>query len=856
MAQKMFEPAPRATRSEYQQHLRTVQRREKLRQIFKPKVLGKAQAFFKIIKKKTLNIWGTQIPAQAEADTPPAPKADNQEFVPDDELGRANENAFAKAFDLLRADPVGTSRSAFKNIENSIKEAKNNLPSFASKVFNKAIDKTVEFQTKSASYLKKKQKKFNANRLELNHPNVQGLELVQDKDNPEGYRFKATKNVTIPSGNKDIPGFKLEEGQTTGLIIPKGRKNIEALAQYSHGGKYIKLNLSPDSTLTMDNNLQNPDIFGSDIGQISNSEVTLSGNAELGKGNQIINAHHVEIANKLENTAIANSRNVKLYADVKDSSINHSFNFLTHGDINTSSFDMTSVENTGFGPIVASNISNSTIHQQDKNSLYGVAANNTTIIDSDILGFTDDKGQIIAPTNIDSGVYRNSEIHGANLAMSSTSQVMNSTISNTEIRHSDPVSSKTMIVDSDLDNVTMTADQNVQALNTVNLSHDLINGDVAIQNAEIDGSAENPNYIRNLSAQRMILDTKHTSAILADAQVDGKNNVYGDENIPSSMTVGDDQAAVKQFLQEVTGYSDRAPQPLQARQTDYGQVSPNDQINSIGRYLKPEENITKQKIEDFLKEQDVQVQHEAPKQPEIQNEPQETQDVPNEPENQPEQASQKSSQEEQRQDANISFADATDDPALYDDKAFEEEMNQPIDESNTITFEDEPQKPSTTNTIKFEDEPKPKKQTTEADEEKLKRDVKREKEQEAKPKETVEQKPTETVETPAQQPTMPKPENQPKQEVPKPQVAEPKPAQTEPAQDKQDDKREQVDMTDDEDEDSTISYEEEPTESTQPTQSTQAKQPKNTYDPTMDPNYWASMDQEVPPEQEDDAMGM
>ena len=126
MAQKMFEPAPRATRAEYQQHLRTVQRREKLRQIFKPKVLGKAQAFFKIIKKKTLNIWGTQIPSQAEADTQPAPKADNQEFVPDDELGRANENAFAKAFDSLRADPVGTSRSAFKNIENSIQEAKNN----------------------------------------------------------------------------------------------------------------------------------------------------------------------------------------------------------------------------------------------------------------------------------------------------------------------------------------------------------------------------------------------------------------------------------------------------------------------------------------------------------------------------------------------------------------------------------------------------------------------------------------------------------------------------------------------------------------------------------------------------------
>ena len=157
----------------------------------------------------------------------------------------------------------------------------------------------------------------------------------------------------------------------------------------------------------------------------------------------------------------------------------------------------------------------------------------------------------------------------------------------------------TSITGSDLDNVTMsTMGNDIQALSDVNLDHAMVNGDVALENSEISSNAQRPNYIRNLSAHHLIVDTNNKSIALADMMnLNGKGMELGDNNIPQELEPDYDSVSYR-YMQDHTGYSHKQPAESRVQNvpTKYGIMRPTDQIHLIGRKIKAETRAIRAKL--------------------------------------------------------------------------------------------------------------------------------------------------------------------------------------------------------------------------------------------------------------------
>lgn len=508
-----------------------------------------------------------------------------------------NESHLGAFFDRLRHDPKGLIKDANAFIHKSVDKIKH-LPDHVQDIREKATAKMANVLQDGADKLKKQQKIYQAKHIELNHPNIQGLELVRDNDNPDGFRFKATKDISIPVDSADQNGkpkyLHLEKGQTTGMIIPKGRKNKEALAEYSHGNKFIKFAVDHDSTVTMNSNLQDRDIFGKSIGEISNSDITLSGKAQLDQGNVIHDSIDVNVADQLSQTKIINSRNVELNAPVTKSFINHSNDISTTAPIAHSSIDSSSLSNSGTGTINNSAIAFSKVALSNDETIANSAVAHATVLNTSVIGFED--GEM---SKIENGLYQNSTIGSSEITMSDGSRIANSTINKTQIVTDGQNNTMTSITGSDLDNVTMsTMGNDIQALSDVNLDHAMVNGDVALENSEISSNAQRPNYIRNLSAHHLIVDTNNKSIALADMMnLNGKGMELGDNNIPQELEPDYDSVSYR-YMQDHTGYSHKQPAESRVQNvpTKYGIMRPTDQIHLIGRKIKAETRAIRAKL--------------------------------------------------------------------------------------------------------------------------------------------------------------------------------------------------------------------------------------------------------------------
>lgn len=508
-----------------------------------------------------------------------------------------NESHLGAFFDRLRHDPKGLIKDANAFIHKSVDKIKH-LPDHVQDIREKATAKMANVLQDGANKLKNQQKIYQAKHIELNHPNIQGLELVRDNDNPDGFRFKATKDISIPVDSADRNGkpkyLHLEKGQTTGMIIPKGRKNKEALAEYSHGNKFIKFAVDHDSTVTMNSNLQDRDIFGKSIGEISNSDITLSGKAQLDQGNVIHDSIDVNVADQLAQTKIINSRNVELNAPVTKSFINHSNDISTSAPIAHSSIDSSSLSNSGTGSINNSAIAFSKVALSNDETIANSAVAHATVLNTSVIGFED--GEM---SKIENGLYQNSTIGSSEITMSDGSRIANSTINKTQIVTDGQNSTMTSITGSDLDNVTMsTMGNDIQALSDVNLDHAMVNGDVALENSEISSNAQRPNYIRNLSAHHLIVDTNNKSIALADMMnLNGKGMELGDNNIPQELEPDYDSVSYR-YMQDHTGYSHKQPAESRVQNvpTKYGIMRPTDQIHLIGRKIKAETRAIRAKL--------------------------------------------------------------------------------------------------------------------------------------------------------------------------------------------------------------------------------------------------------------------
>ena len=508
-----------------------------------------------------------------------------------------NESHLGAFFDRLRHDPKGLIKDANAFIHKSVDKIKH-LPDHVQDIREKATAKMANVLQDGADKLKEQQKIYQAKHIELNHPNIQGLELVRDDDNPDGFRFRATKNISIPVDSADQNGkpkyLHLEKGQTTGMIIPKGRKNKEALAEYSHGNKFIKFAVDHDSTVTMNSNLQDRDIFGKSIGEISNSDITLSGKAQLDQGNIIHDSIDVNVTDQLSQTKIINSRNVELNAPVTKSFINHSNDISTSAPIAHSSIDSSSLSNSGTGTINNSAITFSKVALSNDETIANSAVAHATVLNTSVIGFED--GEM---SKIENGLYQNSTIGSSEITMSDGSRIANSTINKTQIVTDGQNSTMTSITGSDLDNVTMsTMGNDIQALSDVNLDHAMVNGDVALENSEISSNAQRPNYIRNLSAHHLIVDTNNKSIALADMMnLNGKGMELGDNNIPQELEPDYDSVSYR-YMQDHTGYSHKQPAESRVQNvpTKYGIMRPTDQIHLIGRKIKAETRAIRAKL--------------------------------------------------------------------------------------------------------------------------------------------------------------------------------------------------------------------------------------------------------------------
>lgn len=537
-----------------------------------------AKHAYQAIKAHLANVWSTEI---SETDTP---KSETEKKAQETDADQPKKvSRFSKFLQKLRTDPKSVAIRSEQVLKESAEKAKN-IPAFVDNVKQRVLDKAIDVQSKNVEKLKAKRKEIDKSRVELGHPNVQGLELVRDKDNPQGYRFKATKKIGIPTGEVNEDGTKkymhMEVGDTTGLIIPKGKANTQALAAYSHGEKYVKLALSHDSTLTMEDELNNPDIFGKSVGSISNSDVTLSGKGSLDGINQINNSHNVVIDNTFKDTQISNSRNINLYAPVEASNIKSSYHVLTHGAISNSEINASTIDNFGNGPIADAKVNYSTVSLGNQEGIAFSDIDSANLKHTSVIGFKDGN-----KTEIRQGNYANSTVSASKISVSPSSSIEGSTVNNTQIQHASENRSRTVVRDSALDHVTMALeDGNIQATDNVNLKNVMTVGDVAAANSEVNADPNHPAFMRNFGVQNALIDTKEKSPMLFDGNLDGKGQEIGDENIRRDITIDDNHV---NWLKDKTGI-ETPNNELREIETPNGVLRGPDQVIFMSQDIQPQ----------------------------------------------------------------------------------------------------------------------------------------------------------------------------------------------------------------------------------------------------------------------------
>lgn len=501
-------------------------------------------------------------------------------------------NNFFKRIQTKQKEIVSRVQNVYQKAQQEVKK----LPEFIEQTRDKVLNKSVNVLKNATKKIEKAQKKFKEKHIELNHPNVQGLELVRDDKNPNGFRFKATRTISIKTGlmdenNKPIM-MSLEKGKTTGMIVPKGRKNKEMLAKYSHGNRFIKFVPDHDSTITMEDDLAKRDIFGQTGPVVKNSDVTLAGKAELGKDSAILNSQDVRISNKFNSSEISDSRKINLHKEVTKAQIDNSYGINSYGEVENSQIAQSSYHNSSpKGKLVNSVISYSDVRNSNGESIVNAAVNDAITLNSNVVGFENGEKTII-----NKGLYQNTNVLKSRLNLSDDSKIANSNVNNTQIFNQDQ--STVSVVNSNLDHDTMTLKgDNIQAIDTANIDHAIMTGDNAISKSEISASSDRPTIIRNFGGQYLDIHSHNKAVKLTDKMnVNGQGKEIRDQHIPMRIQADPDTNSYR-FIMHHTGLSDDIQNSqINPVQTPNGNISPSDVGKKACQMSAPEETVQESSI--------------------------------------------------------------------------------------------------------------------------------------------------------------------------------------------------------------------------------------------------------------------
>lgn len=478
-------------------------------------------------------------------------------------------------FQLLREKASSVTHKVKADIVKSINEAPN-------KISEKVNTARLNLAKQQAEKAQKHIYTAKSQTLALGKPNMQGLQLIRDKKNPEGYRFQATKNISINTGKTYKNGkpimMKLKEGDTTGLIIPKGRKNMQALARYSHGNKFIKLPLDKNSTIVMDKSLKDPNIFDKPMNIIKNSQITLKNDAQLDSSDVFKNAHNVELGGKTNNLKVIDSRNVTIDGDATNSKIIDSYNVNTKGGFENVDCVASSFKNANKQDVKNAKFNTSEISLDKDNNPFKI--NDCNIKNARVSNCD------VQNTNVNHGQYIDSGLSDSNINATDASKIIDSSIAKTFVTNDTPTSGAFNTRGTTMNGNTISInDDKVQQYTNVNLEHTMTNGNIDIEQSDIRANKENPNFLRNVKTQNFLSTTKDHPLIMTEMAMssDGRLEV-NDENVPKELTTNTNSAGYK-FVKDNTG------KELDDAKTVKGKIKPSRQVQIIGHHMRKEDKV-------------------------------------------------------------------------------------------------------------------------------------------------------------------------------------------------------------------------------------------------------------------------
>lgn len=412
---------------------------------------------------------------------------------------------------------------------------------------------------------------LNNKRIELGRVNDQGFMCIKDDNTPGGFRFEAVRDTKLPTGT-DKDGkqtyMNFKSGESTGVIIPKGRKQKEEFAQLTHGDQPINLAIDHDSKLTIDKHSKQSikDIMQTK-GAIQNSEVNVTRDGSLNKSMDIENST-VNVTDNATSPVIKQA-GVESLGNVDNVNIQNTTDFYNNGHIQNSNFNKTHVYNPQGVPIKDSQFENSRLNYENAKDpnlqINTVKGKHATVYNS-----------LLYDSNLDHGTYDNSYVNQTNADLTNNSYVSNSNMNKVQVKREDLNAGKLVAENSQINRSTIgLSAYNDQHLDTSVVDNAVMVGKNDLNKASIE--SKKSSFIRNFSASKFVADLHNKAVKFTEKHlINNRTHSITDDNVPNNLVMNDvDQQAVASN----TGVE----HPINDVQTDEGKISAMDRLKILSR---------------------------------------------------------------------------------------------------------------------------------------------------------------------------------------------------------------------------------------------------------------------------------
>lgn len=523
-----------------------------------------------------------------------------------DKAKAVSQRAINKGREFAK-DPLGNMYKGYRNIEakaykkvqDQIDKGKKGLGNPEAQGFGKTMANAFRYFAggKAAKVMDKERANFTVKykhhenkRIELGKVNDQGLMCVKDDKIKGGFRFEAVRDTGFPTGELDKHGkpvyMHLEKGQTTGVIVPKGRKQMESFAQMTHGDRDINLGISHDSVVTFDKNSSAmPDKVLSGAGKIVNSEVNFKkGSRLIGKPdieNSTVNVNDVTVDPEIYSSGVKSlgkANNVKL----KNMSM-----FDNHGSVKSSTFQKGSFVNTNHSQVENSNFFDTAADYSGQGE--------SSIVKNSHIKHAQVRDTDFERSDVNNGSFSNSAIRHSNLNLTNNSHIETAMVDNSQVTREHENAGRLLVnhahLDHDTVGLSMYNDQKVTASVVRNA---FMSGRNNIENSIMHSDTTHPSLVRNFSGKNLNVQLHDKGAAFTEAEIpNGHNHQIGDSNLPKDRELNDqNMQAIKDGL--------GVEHTIDDTQTDEGKISAIDRIKLISRSARKPGQMIKAKLREFF----------------------------------------------------------------------------------------------------------------------------------------------------------------------------------------------------------------------------------------------------------------